>query len=64
MKPRNMAWWFAAGGTKVVIGDVRDELTRQSATAINAQRRAKTARAVYLNVARAADWRRRRDLRT
>ena len=54
MKPRNLAWLFAAEGTKVVIGDVRDELTRQSATAINAQHGANRARAVYLDVRRIA----------
>src|SRR5215469_15703845 len=48
---------FAAEGAKVVIGDVRDELTRQTAAAIDAQHGANTVRAVHLDVTRATDWR-------
>jgi cyclopentanol dehydrogenase len=48
---------FAAEAAKVVIGDVRDELTRQTAATINAQFGANTVRAAHLDVTRAADWR-------
>src|SRR5215469_15607055 len=48
---------FAAEGAKVVIGDVRDELARTTADGINAQARGNVARAVRLDVTRAADWR-------
>jgi NAD(P)-dependent dehydrogenase (short-subunit alcohol dehydrogenase family) len=48
---------FASEGAKVVIGDVRDELTMQTADAINAKHGANTVRAVHLDVTRAADWR-------
>src|SRR6516165_7040305 len=48
---------FAAEGAKVIIGDVRDKLTRQTAAVINAQHRGNTVRAVHLDVTRAADWR-------
>ena len=48
---------FAGEGAKVVIGDVRDELTKQTADAINAKHGANTVRAVHLDVTRAADWR-------
>jgi cyclopentanol dehydrogenase len=47
---------FAAEGAKVVIGDVRDELTKQTAEVINAKQ-ATVVRAVHLDVTRAADWR-------
>ena len=48
---------FASEGAKVVIGDVRDELTKQTADAINANLGANTVLAVHLDVTRAADWR-------
>jgi NAD(P)-dependent dehydrogenase (short-subunit alcohol dehydrogenase family) len=48
---------FADEGAKVVIGDVRDELTKQTADAINAKLSGNVARAVHLDVTRAADWR-------
>jgi NAD(P)-dependent dehydrogenase (short-subunit alcohol dehydrogenase family) len=48
---------FASEGAKVVIGDVRDELTKQTADAINAILGATMVRAVHLDVTRAADWR-------
>ena len=48
---------FASEGAKVVIGDVRDELTKQTAEAINAMLGANTVLAVHLDVTRAADWR-------
>jgi cyclopentanol dehydrogenase len=47
---------FASEGAKVVIGDVRDDLTRQTADAINAKS-ANSVRAIHLDVTRAADWR-------
>jgi cyclopentanol dehydrogenase len=47
---------FAGEGAKVVIGDVRDELTKQTADAINAKF-ANAVRAIHLDVTRAADWR-------
>ena len=47
---------FASEGAKVVIGDVRDELSRQTADAINAKV-ANSVRAIHLDVTRAADWR-------
>ncbi|HLW71798.1 MAG TPA: glucose 1-dehydrogenase [Candidatus Binataceae bacterium] len=47
---------FAAEGAKVVIGDVRDDLTKQTADAINTKQ-ANAVRAVHLDVTRAADWR-------
>src|SRR5216683_1061314 len=47
---------FASEGAKVVIGDVRDELTKQTADAINAKLGAIAVRAVHLDVTRAADW--------
>jgi NAD(P)-dependent dehydrogenase (short-subunit alcohol dehydrogenase family) len=47
---------FASEGAKVVIGDVRDELTKQTADAINAKF-ANAVRAIHLDVTRAADWR-------
>ncbi|HLW70270.1 MAG TPA: glucose 1-dehydrogenase [Candidatus Binataceae bacterium] len=47
---------FAAEGAKVVIGDVRDDLTKSTADAINAKL-ANAVRAVHLDVTRAADWR-------
>src|SRR5713101_8510270 len=48
---------FASEGAKVVIGDVRDELTKQTADAINAKLGAIAVRAVHLDVTRVADWR-------
>jgi cyclopentanol dehydrogenase len=47
---------FASEGAKVVIADVRDELTKQTADAINAKLGATAVRAVHLDVTRAADW--------
>jgi NAD(P)-dependent dehydrogenase (short-subunit alcohol dehydrogenase family) len=52
---------FAGEGAKVVIGDVRDDLLKQTADAINAKA-ANAARAVRLDVTRAADWRAAVDL--
>jgi cyclopentanol dehydrogenase len=48
---------FAGEGAKIVIGDVRDGLTKQTADAINAKHGANIVRAVHLDVTRAADWR-------
>lgn len=48
---------FAGEGARVVIGDVRDDLLKQTADAINAKAGAAVARAVHLDVTRAADWR-------
>jgi cyclopentanol dehydrogenase len=48
---------FADEGAKVVIGDVRDELTKQTADGINSKISANVVRAVHLDVTRAADWR-------
>ena len=48
---------FASEGAKVVIGDGRGELTKQTADAINAKLGASTVRAVHLDVTSAADWR-------
>src|SRR5229473_5939229 len=48
---------FAGEGAKVVIGDVRDELTNQTANEINSELGAKNVRALHLDVTRAADWR-------
>jgi cyclopentanol dehydrogenase len=48
---------FAGEGAKVVIGDVRDELTRQTAEEINSKIGAKAVHAIRLDVTRAADWR-------
>jgi cyclopentanol dehydrogenase len=48
---------FSGEGAKVVIGDVRDALTTQTAAALNAQHGANMVRAVHLDVTRAADWR-------
>jgi cyclopentanol dehydrogenase len=53
---------FAGEGAKVVIGDVRDDLTKATADGINAKAGANTARAVRLDVTRAADWRNAVDL--
>jgi cyclopentanol dehydrogenase len=47
---------FASEGAKVVIGDVRDELTKQTADAINTKLGATAVRAVHLDVTRGADW--------
>jgi NAD(P)-dependent dehydrogenase (short-subunit alcohol dehydrogenase family) len=48
---------FAGEGAKVVIGDVRDDLTRQTADEINAKLGTKAVHAIRLDVTRAADWR-------
>jgi cyclopentanol dehydrogenase len=48
---------FAAEGAKVVIGDVRDDLLKKTADAINSKAGQNVARAVHLDVTRAADWR-------
>jgi cyclopentanol dehydrogenase len=48
---------FASEGAKVVIGDVRDELTQQTADAINQKAGTKSVHALRLDVTRAADWR-------
>jgi NAD(P)-dependent dehydrogenase (short-subunit alcohol dehydrogenase family) len=48
---------FAGEGAKVVIGDVRDELTHQTADAINQKAGTKVVHALRLDVTRAADWR-------
>lgn len=48
---------FAAEGAKVVIGDVRDDLAKSTADGINAKSGTNVARAVRLDVTRAADWR-------
>ncbi|HEX4209208.1 MAG TPA: glucose 1-dehydrogenase [Candidatus Binataceae bacterium] len=48
---------FAGEGAKVVIGDVRDELTRQTADEINAELGSKVVHAIRLDVTRSADWR-------
>jgi NAD(P)-dependent dehydrogenase (short-subunit alcohol dehydrogenase family) len=48
---------FAREGAKVVIGDVRDDLCHEVANQINGAIGAGTARAVRLDVTRAADWR-------
>ncbi len=46
---------FADEGAKVVIGDVRDDLLKQTADAIAAKLGAKVVRPVHLDVTRAAD---------
>jgi len=48
---------FAGEGAKIVIGDVRDELTKQTADEINATLGSKVVHAIHLDVTRAADWR-------
>jgi cyclopentanol dehydrogenase len=48
---------FAGEGAKVVIGDVLDEQTHQTAGAINQKAGAKVVHAIHLDVTRAADWR-------
>jgi NAD(P)-dependent dehydrogenase (short-subunit alcohol dehydrogenase family) len=48
---------FAGEGAKVVIGDVRDDLCKETADAINGKSGGKAVRAVHLDVTRAADWR-------
>jgi 3-oxoacyl-[acyl-carrier protein] reductase len=53
---------FASEGAKVVLGDVRDELLKQTADAINAKLGAKVAEPIHLDVTRAADWRSAVDL--
>jgi cyclopentanol dehydrogenase len=53
---------FADEGAKVVVGDVRDELTKQTADGINSKVGSNVARAVHLDVTRAADWRSAVDL--
>jgi cyclopentanol dehydrogenase len=47
---------FASEGARVVIGDVRDELTTRTADAINAKLGATAVRAVHLDVTHTADW--------
>ena len=49
---------FASEGAMVVLGDVRDELLKQTADAINAKLGSKVAEPIHLDVTRAADWRR------
>jgi NAD(P)-dependent dehydrogenase (short-subunit alcohol dehydrogenase family) len=49
---------FASEGAMVVLGDVRDELLKQTADAINAKLGSKVAESIHLDVTRAADWRR------
>jgi NAD(P)-dependent dehydrogenase (short-subunit alcohol dehydrogenase family) len=53
---------FADEGAKVVIGDVRDDLLKQTADAINAKLGSKVVEAIHLDVTRAADWRSAVDL--
>jgi cyclopentanol dehydrogenase len=48
---------FVREGAKVVIGDVRDDLCKETADAINRAAGASVALAVHLDVTRAADWR-------
>ncbi|HUN57310.1 MAG TPA: glucose 1-dehydrogenase [Candidatus Binataceae bacterium] len=48
---------FAGEGAKVMIGDVRDELTRQTADEINAKLGAKVVHPIGLDVTRGSDWR-------
>jgi NAD(P)-dependent dehydrogenase (short-subunit alcohol dehydrogenase family) len=48
---------FASEGAKVVLGDVRDELLKQTADGINAKLGSKVAEPIHLDVTRAADWR-------
>jgi len=48
---------FVREGAKVVIGDVRDDLCHETANQINGEAGTKAARAVHLDVTRAADWR-------
>jgi cyclopentanol dehydrogenase len=48
---------FATEGAKVVIGDVRGDLLKKTAEEINASAGSQVARAVHLDVTRAADWR-------
>jgi NAD(P)-dependent dehydrogenase (short-subunit alcohol dehydrogenase family) len=48
---------FVREGAKVVIGDVRDDLCRETAATINRTAGAEAVRAVHLDVTRAADWR-------
>ncbi len=48
---------FAEENARVVIGDVRDDLLKQTADEINAKMGATVVRAVHLDVTRAADWR-------
>ena len=48
---------FAAEGANVVIGDVLDDLGKNTADEINSKSAARTALALHLDVTRAADWR-------
>jgi NAD(P)-dependent dehydrogenase (short-subunit alcohol dehydrogenase family) len=48
---------FVREGAKVVIGDVRDDLCKATADAINGAAGANVVFAVHLDVTRAADWR-------
>jgi cyclopentanol dehydrogenase len=48
---------FANEGAKVVIGDIRDDLSRVTANRINQAVGSETTVAVRLDVTRAADWR-------
>src|SRR5713101_2464591 len=48
---------FAIEGAKVVLGDVRDELLKQTADAINSRLGSRVAEPIHLDVTRAADWR-------
>jgi len=48
---------FATEGAKVVIGDVLDDLARQTAQEINAKTGGHAVAAVHLDVTRSGDWR-------
>jgi cyclopentanol dehydrogenase len=48
---------FATEGAKVVIGDVLDDLARQTAQEINAKAGGHAVAAVHLDVTRSGDWR-------
>jgi NAD(P)-dependent dehydrogenase (short-subunit alcohol dehydrogenase family) len=48
---------FVREGAKVVIGDVRDDLCRATVDEVDAHFGGKSARAIHLDVTRAADWR-------
>jgi cyclopentanol dehydrogenase len=53
---------FASEGAKVVLGDIRDDLLRQTADAINAKLSSKVAEPIHLDVTRGTDWRSAIDL--
>jgi cyclopentanol dehydrogenase len=48
---------FAGEGAKVVVGDVLDDVCKQTADEINAEAGTKTALPLHLDVTRANDWR-------